>query len=238
MATIKTQVVNGITRILTKTTGGVRRVSCSCCAAEEEGCCMYPADEFETLFQMADLPDELLFNLYSDGNLVSTYTATKNDTANGIYWWDLGGGDSRALRHEGDQWVLYTAEFPNEQPPSTSLGGQRCLIDDPAFNASPVFEDNFSDTYTMTYVAEGETATATASRVSQCLWIADGDGLVLSGPTNRGGFIEYWTGPLFLGGELVSEGNVWLFGTNVGVIIKNGNQNTPVGSYNASSISE
>lgn len=213
MATIKTQVVNGATRILTKTTGGVRRVSCSCCAAEEQGCCMYPADQFETLFQMADLPDELLFNLYSGGSLVSTYAATKNATANGIYWWDLGAGDSRALRHEGGQWVLYTAEFPNEQPPSTSLGGQRCLLDDPAFNAAPVFEDSFSDTYTLS----NGTSSFVVARTGLCTWEGEGGTLYYAG----GGFDA--------AGQGTFEWRSTFFEENGPK--QSGNQNTPAGTY-------
>lgn len=172
MATIKTQIVNGVARILTKTTGGIRRVSCSCCA--QEGCCMYPANGYNIFFFENDLPDELILNLYVDTNLLGTYTAIKNATANGIYWWDLGGGDSRAIRHEGEQWGIYAAEFPNEQPPSTNLGGQICLIDDPELNILPVFEDNFEEFYAIEfdYAAEDQSIseTVTVTRTGLCEW--------------------------------------------------------------------
>ena len=184
---------------------------------------MYPSDQFGVLFGMDDLPDELIFNLYVGTNLFGTYTAIKNATANGIYWWDLGGGDSRALRHEGDQWVLYTAEFPNEQPPSTSLGGQRCLIDDPEFNILPVFEDNFSDTYTVnTYddVVSGPPAgTFTLTRQSLCVWTGFdagyGGGLTVS--------------LIYTANENVTLGGMWTIAGNGRV--DGGPYKSPIGIY-------
>jgi len=223
MATIKTQIVNGVARILTKTTGGIRRVSCSCCVTEE-GCCMYPADQFGALFGMDDLPDELIFNLYVDTNLLGTYTAIKNATANGIYWWDLGGGDSRALRHESEQWVLYAAEFPNEQPPSSSLGGQRCLIDDPEFNILPVFEDNFAETYEVTYV-EGElSATGTISRTGLCTWSGS---VSLGEGTGRAINLNYNSTDI----RGLQNQYKWTLDNNFSLRTKSAFQNSPVGNY-------
>jgi hypothetical protein len=128
---------------------------------------MYPADQFGILFSEEDLPDELTFNLYSDGALISSDTAQKNATEYGIYWWPVG-NTSYALRHDNnDTWGLYTQETINIGDGFTDLGGQRCLIDDPDSNVLVRFEDTFSDTYTGTLENNN---TIDFTRVSLCRW--------------------------------------------------------------------
>jgi hypothetical protein len=56
---IKTQLVEGQPRIITKVVNGQRRVSCSCCPSDDEGCCMYPADQLGVGYTLDDLPDQI-----------------------------------------------------------------------------------------------------------------------------------------------------------------------------------
>ena len=234
MATVKTQLVDGQRRVITKLIGGQRRVSCSCCV---EGCCMYPADQYNVSFFEEDLPDELKFNFYSDFELIETLTAQKNATQYGIYWWPipLSGGEgyptSYALRHDGNVWGLYTQETPNIEDEFTDLGGQRCLIDDP--DTTVVwFEDNFEDTYTVTT----NQATGVVTRQSLCVWRGIDDlGCSLElryesriSPPQAGSQYK-WTVDFAEGGLSPCDERA--------IAIKTPNQNTPVGSYDYAGVS-
>lgn len=194
----------GVRRGVTKLVSDERLVSCTCCNTV---CCPYPADQYGILFDADDLPDELVFNLYVDGSLVDSYTAAKNATGNGIYWWDFG-SDSRALRHEDGAWTLFAQDFPGDLPPSQQVGSGNCLIDALDAAPGPVFEDLFSDTYTAT---DGITSVELV-RQSACTW------------TGTGKVLTYTTTGSFSGWTLNG-------------VQKSGNQNSPTGSYGSTTVS-
>lgn len=58
---------SGLVKILTKN----GKVSCSCC--EQDGCCMYRADELGVGFQEADLPDSVEINGITTNRIGTSY---------------------------------------------------------------------------------------------------------------------------------------------------------------------
>ena len=142
MATIKTTGTGSGLRVLTKTSGGVQRVSCSCCEAV---CCMYPADQLGVDFTNDDLPDNLTVN----GSSLSRAGSAYGNMTNGVIF-------------ESGVWALYT-----DGNRSTS----NCLIlGDGNFTAGDnSVEDQFAATYDIDWIGGG-TLLATVTRASLCCW--------------------------------------------------------------------
>jgi hypothetical protein len=207
MATIKTQLVDGQRRIITKVVNGQRRISCSCC-----GCCMYPATAYTNeLYSFDDLPDEVEFwhNDGEGGALVGPIILPKNGSAGEFFY----GGEtdlSPRISHFTDEWLVGVNQI------DPGLGD--CLILDkltiePAPAAGDgtrsiwVF-DRFEDTYSFT----APDAAGTLARESLCVWRGDGRSLTF----------------------VISNTFV---GWTLGGVRKEGVQNTPVGNYGSAQIS-
>jgi hypothetical protein len=146
MATIKTQLVSGQRRIITKD----GKVSCSCC--EEPECCMYPADQLGAGYTIDDLPDKIKFvgGEFTKNNPPLVFT---NDPNVLIYYGVAGEGVGIA---GGEEVWRQFVDFGG-------TGGARCLIGDIGGSS---FTDDFADTYTVTV---GST-TGTVTRESLCVW--------------------------------------------------------------------
>jgi len=230
MAIIKTKLVNGDRRIITKVVGGQRRVSCSCC---ETGCCMYPAIAYtNALYEFEDLPDEVEFwhNDGAGGALVGPIIVPKNGSAGEFFY----GGEtdfSPRISHFTDEWLVGVNQI------DPGLGD--CLILDkltiePAPAAGDgtrsiwVF-DRFEDIYTID-VAGG--ATDELSRNSLCVWGGSQSGYLAYYDGNDGFIESYYNGPphkwIFIRGTLQPDesGGVWE---------KDSPQNGPEGTYSPSS---
>jgi hypothetical protein len=154
---IKTQLVSGQRRIITKVVNGVRRVSCSCCE-EAGGCCMYPAQGLtDGLYTTADLPDEIVM-YYGDGtNFEGPTTASKSGNqyaaANILV----------ELEPAGMEWIKSYFQLSP---------GTFCLIDGleqelSSFGDTYVLVfDNFEDTYTI----NTNSGSVVVTRESLCIW--------------------------------------------------------------------
>jgi hypothetical protein len=223
MATIKTRTVQGQRRIITKVVNGQRRVSCSCC--EEGECCPYPAEYYGSLFDLEDLPDEVVgigqdnayeANFIKNGSGDTPYGGFIDEfpariirvNIFGFWYWDL-----QAFT-ESNQWVSFQDVQPNP-----------CLIYEPFAENGSFTKDNFEDTYKITaYRANNEIQWIyTVERVSLCRWeyqIPKGD--VVSLIYNDGVNL----GPSFSPPHkwLASDDQEWSG-------IKSGFSNTPVGTY-------
>lgn len=110
MATIKTQIVGGQRRIITKVLGGQRRISCSCCD-QQQGCCMYPADQFDILYGFDDLPDIIQCEV---GEFSEAYKVNDGDGA--VYktpWLPIAPPNNTSLHRIeiGGNWILSTPDF-------------------------------------------------------------------------------------------------------------------------------
>jgi hypothetical protein len=135
------------------------KVSCTCCEAGE--CCMYPAQAlFDGLYTVDDLPDSvLLFYDFADElectRAGSVFTGVLNEFYTyTIYLGEVGGNP---------QWLLGI----NGQPDDNF----DCLItrNYPRVEEEGGVEDQFADTYTVSY--EGDSATVT--RQSLCIWTGE-----------------------------------------------------------------
>jgi hypothetical protein len=175
MATIKTQLVDGERRIITKVVNGQRRVSCSCCETE---CCMYPATKLEQgIFTVADLPDSItVVDSFTTPGEVALYFVAKNE--DGSYG---EGGFSPQQGQPGafflpDEWLINSGQV--------TPGQGDCLFVEEYFLSPPadfVYTlDNFEDTYSFT-TPEGS---GTLTRESLCVWRGGGRSLTfVSGDT-------------------------------------------------------
>jgi hypothetical protein len=159
MAIIRTQLVGSERRIITKVVNNQRRVSCSCCPSEEE-CCMYPADQFGTI---DDLPDSVLAPINADqlgiytrdgSRFVGTFTGDDGPIGfEVIVATSSFGATGWTLRAEGG--TVTEGTFP-------------CLFGQDELQT----QDNFADTYTVTFPRlDGYgSGTATVTRQSLCGW--------------------------------------------------------------------
>jgi hypothetical protein len=165
MAIIRTQLVSGQRRIITKVVNGQRRVSCSCCETE---CCMYPAYEYDAisdsgLIKHEDLPNVMFgggaqYNKIQPVEIFETRygvyldPASPNEENEGYIYWDSEGGDF------GPTWSAFAE------------GGRNCLVED----LELFWRDDFADTYTVERRTETLTgppdATFTITRESLCRW--------------------------------------------------------------------
>jgi len=145
MATVRTQLVSGQRRIITKVVNGQRRVSCSCC---EDGCCMYPADQLNAGYTADDLPDAVTVNWEG------SFTGSMSKSGSGY----AGGGAT--LQVVDGVWQL------SDDAGIRNVG--QCLIrgDGNLTQGDDLVEDQFADTYTVTV---GGT-TGIVTRESLCVW--------------------------------------------------------------------
>ncbi len=170
MATIKTQ--GGL--VLVKN----GRVSCSCCGTD---CCMYPAQYYQELFALEDLPEEVVA-IGQDGEYEITFSKTGD--ASSPYTATVDGTEYRIIKITQGE-----SEDPNIPPPAAwSIEGYNSLddtwetIQDTSPNNCLIFEpfaenlahvrDSFLDAYEVeTYDAEDNLVfTDTYVRDSLCVW--------------------------------------------------------------------
>jgi hypothetical protein len=144
---IKTQLVEGQRRIITKVVNGQRRVSCSCCEGEPF-CCMYPADELGNLYGADDLPDAVTVN-WTD-----RFTGSMSKSGSGY----AGGGAT--LQVVNGIWRL------SDSDGTRNVG--RCLIrgDGNLTQGDDLVEDQFADSYQVA----GDGGAVTVTRISLCRW--------------------------------------------------------------------
>lgn len=160
MPTIKTNNAGGIRRVVTKTSSGNRRVSCSCCG--ETPCCMYPALQYGTLFNAADLPDFIRITINDE--IGGTVIASK-DGATYVYG-NYGDIDDLRLGIDNFTWVF----IPNAD--NLSSYDQPCLLN--ITEAEFTIEDTFEDTYDLSVdLGGGNVLTSSLNRVGQCLWLTE-----------------------------------------------------------------
>jgi hypothetical protein len=175
MAIIKTNNAGGIRRVVTKTSSGNRRVSCSCCG--EAPCCYYNIEEGYNvgLWTFADLPNELDLWFSNEPNfggplLEGPFLLSHN--GDGTY----GNGNvvgGKFVDFAVDGWVsgenqgfgpcgpapcLFTEDVPE--------GGQsRCYV-----------KDRFANTYsvTVTGIDPSNYYASTITRIGLCQWVGSG----------------------------------------------------------------
>jgi hypothetical protein len=208
--TIKTQVVGGETRIITKVVDGSTRVSCACCAAESE-CCMYPAQGLlDGDYTAADLPDSVLVS--NAGFASGTYTKNGsiyergNVTLEAVIF-PAGTTGRWAFFRDGDE---------------EGDRGEPCLI---APENTQQVTDFFADGYDYDNAGVGQTGFI--ERTSLCVWSDQLYYYAGNNPTLE----FYYNGPLhrwiFIRTGLQQEegGGVWE---------KDDPQNGPLGTYSPS----
>lgn len=204
MATIKTTGTGSALRVLTKTEGGVQRVSCSCCESDEY-CCVFPAS-------CGKGPAAIFF-----------YGDTLNETSAG----SLVYGDSEnGAELSGDQWIIHRngqsrtqqclglGELLGVEPPSVQAilaSSYAVSMTGPTVNTTLSFTGPFP---TSEFIIEGA--------IGQCAWTGSGDGIFDEGLTIIFNKLtcrwELHNGPL-------NEGGLFAFlGTGF-------SQQSPLGSY-------
>jgi hypothetical protein len=148
MAIIRTQLVSGQRRIITKVVNGQRRVSCSCCEGEPF-CCMYPADELGNLYGADDLPDAVTVNW------TNRFTGSMSKSGSGY----AGGGAT--LQVVNGIWQL------SDSDGTRNVG--RCLIrgDGNLTQGDDLVEDQFADCYK---ISIGSFFVVNLYRSSLCGW--------------------------------------------------------------------
>jgi hypothetical protein len=231
--TIKTQLVEGQRRIITKVVNGQRRVSCSCCPSEE-GCCMYPAAAVESgLIALEDLPNEIFSDNF--GNPVSYFKVESPIDASGfvgvpylVYYGTL--GDGVGIETGSGLWsgqVDFDIAIFRACLISYILDLDNGLVPDPDW-----YVDAFSDTYSFE-TASGITL-GTIARDSLCFW---------SGLTNFGCGVElFYLDDAGATNFFSLQPHKWyvrldFFNEDVGCLgepafyLKDGFQNEPFGEY-------
>jgi hypothetical protein len=213
MAIIRTQLVSGQRRIITKVVNGQRRVSCSCCPSDVE-CCMYPADQLGVGYAADDLPDKIKFvgGEFAKNNPPLEFT---NDPNVLIYYGFAGEGVGIS---GGEGLWRQFVDFGGTD-------GARCLIGDIGGSS---FTDNFADAYTADLVGR------VVERKSLCVWEDGGFVLVYTTPESIDAFDVFggYTGPLY---KWVAQGKFLQPDEGGGFWVKDDPQNSPVGTYQGTS---
>jgi hypothetical protein len=206
MATIKTQLVDGQRRIITKVVSGQRRVSCSCCEGESS-CCMYPADELGNLYGANDLPDAVTVNW------INRFTGSMSKSGSGY----AGGGAT--LQVVNGIWQL------SDNNGTTNVG--RCLIrgDGNLTQGDDLVEDQFADEYNVQITAFPNSEfpflfNATVTRNELCVWQYSDESTSVT--LQFSDFLQKWTVDGVSGEDLVN----WLASG-----LKEAPQNNPVETY-------
>jgi hypothetical protein len=223
--TIKTQVVDGKKRAITKVVDGKTKVSCTCCAEPSE-CCMYPADQLGIGYTEDDLPNEV-YVFVADTNTPPTINLDEILTRSGSEY--TNGTGARLFVEVGLFWRIEIDDIP--------FFGRPCLIDSSwpfAIEQGPELfgANSIQDTFPDELNREG--AIGPAERVSLCQWCLEGDEL------NDGAFTV-----IYFDGQATTDCNGRFFPTSLtphswylapvgdGLYRKTGNQNTPIGTYEA-----
>ena len=172
MANVKRTESGGATRILTKSVGGVIKVSCACCDALTEVCCPYEANKLGVLYDREDLPEQVELVVSGGENFVNLSLVSS-----GVAYYT--GGDSRirlgvqawiAEERDGLLWAGYQDYAPSD-----------CLIGDPSGQQGQVWPlpatedtyvaDKFADTYVATCTGSNNVVTSkTYNREGMCVW--------------------------------------------------------------------
>ena len=208
---IRTQVTDNVRRVITKVVEEERRVSCSCCGGDE--CCMYRAQDLaDGLYTEEDLPDSL------EGIINETRgTYTRNGEGYEATW--LGDFGPFVARYEIQQDLDGSYRWQG-------LGAScACLF----FCSDSGLTDYFPDELTRDAGGIGP-----AVRISLCEWCLEGDEL------NVGAFtVVYFDGTprsdcngRFFPDTLTPH-RWYLAPVGDGFYRKTGDQNTPVGTYEA-----
>ena len=233
MATVKTQ--GG--KVITK--GG--KVSCSCC---ETGCCMYPAQALgDGLYTVDDLPDSISVsldgsNFYTfekdseDGNFYSTQEINLFPAGNlRIALFDTGNEYDPINSPEDFRYYWYLQEKNPDWSNAEGRGRLQCLIADAD---GLTIEDQFADTYTLTYnppqggIPIQIINNGIALRESLCVWNA---GECEPGSFGASLFYSEFRNKFVVGlSEAIPEGGGFQCEA-AGIYVKTGNQNTPLGTY-------
>jgi hypothetical protein len=222
--TIKTQVVDDETRIITRVIDDEIRVSCTCCETGE--CCMYPAAGLlDALFTYEDLPDQLIYKGRSGGDVTFNKLDPPLEFGSSFAYYisttspSYGSGDEDVIIIDDNaNWLNWISAGLN------SIG--LCLIEgyEETSGTADVFPDELNR----------EGAIGPAERVSLCQWCLEGDEL------NDGAFTV-----IYFDGQATSDCNGRFFATSLtphswylapvgdGLYRKTGNQNTPIGTYEA-----
>jgi hypothetical protein len=219
MATIRTQLVDGDRRIITKVVNGQRRVSCSCCEVEVE-CCMYPADQLGVGYTIEDLPDKIIGEggEFTKNNPPIPFTP---DPSVLIYYGFAGEGVGIA---DGEEVWRQFVDFGGTD-------GARCLIGNIGGSS---FIDDFADTYAVSSNLP-QLASATVVRTSLCQW----EGIAVYTITDANVTVDIPVILVYSSNPVDEDYLKWKIEANRGFAIigkgsgtpKDGTQNTPVGNY-------
>lgn len=231
MPTIKTNNAGGIRRVVTKTSSGNRRVSCSCCPTGV--CCLYPGEEGFGIgaFGLNDFPEELEIWLSGDPIYSPGVVGPSIATYNGDATWGALNPDPTGrpqgpyVEFSGDGYVVTLAGgYPG--------GPATCLILN--YNETPVsglkryyIFDRFLDTYTVTDPTG--ILSQQVTRTSLCNWTGTGIPNVQESVINIDYNAVYEDGPFDPDQPLFKW--VMTFGEAGSRQSKDGFQNTPAGNY-------
>jgi hypothetical protein len=237
MATIKTQLISGQPRIITKLVNGQRRVSCSCC--EEAECCMYPAQALgDGIYTWEDLPDQIIYR----GRLAfnnAVIDVTFNKLSPPAEWYDTLAyyiaEDSPAI-NSGDEDVIYRNTEDNwANWISGGISGIGiCLIE--GLEVVGGTEDTFLDTYAITSSDPDPffQGCDSITRVNLCTWLHPLEGCDLT--TTLRGRIFYHDGTTTIYEQEAPHGWYYDFGQE-NFVRKNDPQNSPEGIYDLGFVS-
>jgi hypothetical protein len=185
---------------------------------------MYPADQLGSGYTLDDLPNEV-YVFVSDTNTPPTIYLDEILTRSGSEY--TNGTGARLFVQVGLIWRIEIDDIP--------FSGRGCLIDSTwpfAVGGSELGVDSIQDTFPDELNREG--SIGPAERVSLCQWCLAGD------EVNVGGFTV-----IYFDGQATSDCNGRFFPTSLtphswylapvgdGLYRKTGNQNTPIGTYEA-----
>lgn len=183
------------------------KVSCSCCEPE---CCLYAADQFGVDYTADDLPDAVDL---VDPVGIEFINATRSGTT---YEALDGNGNPMALEHTDSGWRLAYINYPDLGDPTPYENTVDCLIGD-YDDGQYLVQDQFSDQLLVEFEGEAESVT----RRELCAWDAE-DGVC--------DLIRVFYNSDTCEWQVELQNCETDPGFNLAV--KDGNQNTPVGSYN------
>jgi hypothetical protein len=176
MSNIRTQVVSGDRRVITKVIEGQRRVSCECCVAEVV-CCPYAADQLGIGYFEEDLPDTITINDYVDVPRTASRTGTTFQTENFQNPSFPSVTTSVRLERAIDSFdaLVWQIVVINNGFPGDPVSSSPCLFyvlpETPNFYDNTVWQDDFLDTYSYTVVFNGNTIeSGTITRIGLCVW--------------------------------------------------------------------
>jgi hypothetical protein len=175
--TIKTQEVEGQTRIITKEIDGETKISCECCVAE--GCCPYAADQLGIGYLEEDLPDTIIYNPCWDGGCDDPkpppQTATRSGTTytTPSYQVVIFGNTittTSSIRRGIDDVIVEETLVWGPYDENSLFGGLPCLFN--VLNETPTNYDNFEwhDNFLDEYDVSTSGGSFTITRDSLCTW--------------------------------------------------------------------